>query len=221
MQISKETMEIFKNFGAINNSMSVTEPSVLKTMSIAENIIGIADVAEEFPEFHLYNSVPFISIATMYDVKNIDFDFQEKLVIIKAKGTRTRIAYNAKDLIPILGNLKASEKYKAFDNFNANFDLTSDKVAMIQKAANILGLPDMTVKMKNGKGIINVTDDENPDSNDMKVAIQGEGDCDISMMVKNFIVVNGEYTVKIADHMLAQFHHKKLPLFYIIAAKKE
>lgn len=218
MKISKTTFEIFKNFTAINNSISVTEPSVLKTLSVAENIIGIFDCEEVFPVWHLYNSVPFMSMANLFDGE-VDFDFGEKAVVIKSKGMRTTIVYDDPDIIAKLGNLKHSDTYKKFDKFNANFDLTSDKVGYIQKAANIMGLPDMTIKMTDGKGLITVVDSESPASNNMKIAISGEGDCELSVMVKNIQVASGDYNVSVANGTLSQFKHKKLPLFYVVAGQ--
>ncbi len=220
MKISKTTFEIMKNFTAINNSLWVNEPQCLKTLSIAENIIGIYDTEETFTEWQLYNSMPFMSIVSLFDLKDIDFEFGEHAVVIKTAGSRVTIVYDDPDIIPKLGNLKEAAVYKKFTEFNATFDLSSDAIQKLQKAANILGLPDMSVKMKEGKGIINITDQENPDSNTMKLAIKGDGDCDVSMMVKNLQIVSGDYTVSVASEKLAKFHHVKHPLFYIVAAKQ-
>jgi len=220
MQISKETFEIMKNFSAINNSLWVSEETVLKTISVAENIIGIYDTEETFPQWQLYNSVPFISMVNLFDLSNVDFEFGDKAVVIKMPGTRATIVYDSVDLIPKLANLKDSSVYKQFDKYDAKFTLTSDKISMIQKAANILGLPDMNIKMKEGKGLVLITDEEDPDSNVMKMAITGEGDCEVTVMVKNLQVLSGDYTVSVSSDTLANFHHDKQPLFYIIAAKK-
>lgn len=220
MQISKQTFEILKNFTSINNSISVTEPSVLKTVSIAENIIGIYDCEETFPEWQLYNSVPFMSMVTLFELSKIDFDFTDKAVVIKSPGSRITIVYDDPDLIPVLGDLKDSAVYKKFDNFDASFTMASDKIIQIQKAANIMGLPDMSVKLTDGKGLITIVDGENPDSNAMKVAISGEGSCDVTMMVKNLQLVTGDYNISVANNVMSRFHHVKYPLFYIVAAKK-
>jgi hypothetical protein len=220
MEISKQTFEIMKNFASINSSMWVKEQHILKTISVAENIIGVYDTEETFPEWQLYNSLPFIAIVNLFERAKVDFDFGEKAVVLKVPGTRVTIVYDSIDLIPKLDNLKEAAVYKKFDDFNASFDLTPEKISQIQKAANIMGLPDMTVKMKEGKGLITITDDEDPDGSIMKMAVSGEGDCDITVMVKNLQVMSGNYKVSISSGVLCNFHHVKLPLFYIVAAKK-
>ena len=159
-------------------------------------------------------------MASLFDLDKVDFDFAEKAVIIKAPGSRVTILYDNPDLIPLLGDLKPSTTYKKFDNFNASFSMESDKINQIQKAASIMGLPDMSVKLTDGKGLIQIVDGENPDSNAMKVAIQGEGSCDIVMMVKNLQLATGKYNISVADGTISRFQHEKYPLFYIVAAKK-
>jgi hypothetical protein len=74
--------------------------------------------------------------------------------------------------------------------------------------------------MRDGKGLITVNDDENPDSNLLKVALTGEGDCDITMMVKNLQIYAGDYHVSVSSGITTKFHHGDMPLFYMVAAKK-
>lgn len=220
MKISSETFDILKNFCTINNSIWVNESMILKTISIAENIIAIYDTEETFPEWQLYNSGPFMSMVALFGLDKIDFDFGDNAVVIKAPGTRATIVYDNLDIIPKMDKLKPAEAYKKFDKFDATFALTSDKIGQIQKTANILGLPDMKVIMRDGKGLITINDDENPDSNLLKMAIAGEGECDIQMMVKNLQIHNGDYNISVASNVMTKFHHTKMPLFYVVAAKK-
>jgi hypothetical protein len=221
MKISQDTFDIMKNFTTINNSIWVNEPKCLKTISVAENIIGIYDTEETFPEWQLYNSVPFMSLVSLFGLNNIDFDFGDKAVVIKSPSVRTTIVYDDIDIIPKLGNLKASTSYKKYDKFDATFSLTSAKIVQIQKAANILGLPDMKVIMRDGKGLITINDEENPDSNLLKMAITGEGECDITMMVKNLQVHGSDYDISVSSGVMSKFQHPKMPLLYVVAAKKE
>jgi hypothetical protein len=221
MEISQATIDIMKNFTTINNSIWLNEPQCMKTISIAENIIGIYDTEETFPEWQLYNSVPFMSLVSLFGLSKIDFDFGERAVVLKSPGTRATVVYDDIDIIPKLGDLKASSSYKKYDDFSATFDLTTDKIGQIQKAANILGLPDMKVVMRDGKGLITINDDENPDSNLLKMAIVGEGDCEITMMVKNLQLHTGDYSISVSSGVMSKFQHSKMAsLFYVVAAKK-
>lgn len=221
MKISEQTFDIMKNFSSINSAMMFREPKILKTLSLAENIIGIYDTEEKFPEFQFYNSGPFMSIVNLFGLENIDFDFTDAGLIIKAgKENEVRIGYDDEDMIPKIGKLKKASNYKKAKDFDAEFKLTAEQINKIQKAANILGLPDMTVQIKSGKGFIAISDDEDPDSNSMKIKItEGKGDAEVNMMVKNLIILPGDYTISVMDDRMTKFKHKDLPLFYIVAAK--
>ncbi len=220
MKISAQTFDIMRNFAAINNAMMFTEPKILKTLSLAENIIGIYDTEEKFPNFQFYNSAPFMSIVNLFGLDEIDFDFSDQGLIIKAGKNEVRIGYDDIDMIPKIPKLKKASAYKKAKEFDATFELNADQINQIQKAANILGLPDMQVKMSKGKGFIAISDDEDPDSNNMKIQIDnGKGTGEVNMMVKNLIILPGDYTISVMDGRMTKFKHKELPLFYIVAAK--
>ena len=220
MKISNQTFDIMRNFAAINNAMMFTEPKVLKTLSLAENIIGIYDTEEKFPNFQFYNSAPFMSIVNLFGLDEIDFDFSDQGLLIKAGKNEVRIGYDDIDMIPKIPKLKKATAYKKAKDFDATFELDADQINQIQKAANILGLPDMQVKMSKGKGFIAISDDEDPDSNNMKIEIDnGKGTGEVNMMVKNLIILPGDYTISVMDGRMTKFKHKELPLFYIVAAK--
>ena len=221
MKISQQTIDIMKNFAAINNAMMFTEPKILKTLSLAENIIGIYDTEETFPKFQFYNSAPFMSIVNLFGLDTIDFDFTDAGLIIKSgKENEVRIGYDDEDMIPEIGKLKKASNYKKSADVDATFELSADQINNIQKAANILGLPDMSIKVKKGNGFIGITDDEDPDSNTMKIKFtKGKGDAEVNMMVKNLIILPGDYIISVMDDRMTKFKHKDLPLFYIVAAK--
>ena len=48
MQISKQTLDILKNFSEINSSILIKSGSVLETISEMKNILAIANVTEDF-----------------------------------------------------------------------------------------------------------------------------------------------------------------------------
>ena len=50
MQISKETIDILKNFAGVNSNILIRKGKTLATISTAKNIFAKADVAEDFPE---------------------------------------------------------------------------------------------------------------------------------------------------------------------------
>lgn len=219
MKISKKTHEVLKNFVGINNSLSIVEPKTLKTVSMGENIIGIYDTEEKFPVVHMYNSGPFMSMINLFGLDKCEFEFKETFVSIKAGTNQVKIVYDDENLVKKLMKLKPSKEYKKFKNFDGSYELTSDEIMLIQKAASNMNLPDMSMSMTDGKGDIVISDNENPDTNSFRAKIKGTGDFQVNIMVQNLLIVSGDYTVSVSNDRMVKFHHKKLPLFYTIALK--
>ena len=56
MKLSKNTIEVLKNFATINTNILVREGSTLSTISTGKNIFARADIEESFPqEFAVYD----------------------------------------------------------------------------------------------------------------------------------------------------------------------
>ena len=50
MELSTRTVEILRNFSTINQNIVVNGGNVIKTMSIAKNIVSQAEIEESFPQ---------------------------------------------------------------------------------------------------------------------------------------------------------------------------
>ena len=63
MKLSKETIEVLKNFSGINQSIVVKEGNKLKTVNSLKNILAHATVEEDFPkEFAIYDLTRFLGL---------------------------------------------------------------------------------------------------------------------------------------------------------------
>jgi len=63
MKLSKETIEVLKNFSGINQSIVVKEGSKLKTVNTLKNILAHATVEEDFPTSFFVSSIFFASFS--------------------------------------------------------------------------------------------------------------------------------------------------------------
>ena len=50
MKLSKETLEVLKNFASINNGLEFKEGNVLSTMSASKTVLVRAELKDNFPE---------------------------------------------------------------------------------------------------------------------------------------------------------------------------
>ena len=218
MKLSKNTLTILKNFSQINNSIFVDEPTVLKTMNNSGSIIGVYDTEEEFSNFAIYDLTELLNIISLFNLDDLQFAFKEDYLVMKAGKNKVRYLYTEADLIPYSEKIKPSEKYKAFDKFNGNFDLSSKEIDQLQKASSIMNLKEMKITMEDGKGEITLVDEDNPLTNKFNMAIEGNGDVDIKVDVSNFQIISGDYSIFVSNNLLLKFEHKDFPLMYFVSA---
>lgn len=219
MEISKETIEILKNFAIINNSIFFDEEGTIKTMSIGSNIIGIATIPEKIPEFGIYDLQQFLGVITIFDLEKTDFDFSDKFVTIKSGRNRSKYLYTDMDLLENYGKIKPSEKYLSFDNFNSNFELNVNDISKLQRASSIMKLTHIDIDMKEGNGKIKISEEDTNVSNNFLINIEGEGNCKIAFSVDNLILVKGSYAVNVLDGKLIKFKHTERDLIYFVSPK--
>ena len=90
MQISDDTIEVLKNFGTINPSLSFKAGNTVRTVSEQKNILAQAEIGETLPvNFAIYELNQFLGLASLYDKP--DFAFGEKEVILSEGNNKSNI----------------------------------------------------------------------------------------------------------------------------------
>ncbi len=219
MKLTKETIEVLKNFSEINNSINNDEPGVLKTVSPSENIFGICDIQEELPDFAIYNLTEFLGILSLFDSEKMEIVFKENFLGIRDGNSKVKFHFADLDHIP--NKCKDSNTYKAFDDFQASIDLTKDNINSIMKSASVMTLSTMNIVMQEGKGKITILDPENPHTNNFEIVVKGKGNANVSIYVENLKLIEGDYTLNISEGKAIRFNHGTLPLFYFVSVLKE
>ena len=89
MKLSKETIEVLKNFSGINQSIVVNKGNKLKTVNSLKNILAHAQVEEDFPkEFAIYDLTEFqVLISTMEDP---DLSFNDNDVTVSSGSRKVK-----------------------------------------------------------------------------------------------------------------------------------
>ena len=84
VKISEPTINILKNYAAINSNLFVSEAgSVLATISPVKNVAAEATVAEHFPQsFGIWDLNKFLSVLSIFEEPELDF--HEKHVTIRS-----------------------------------------------------------------------------------------------------------------------------------------
>jgi len=216
MKLSNETISVLKNFSTINANLMVKAGSSLSTMSAMKNIVAKADVTEEFPsDFAIYDLNEFLSALSLFGKP--DLEFNNDFVIITEEGTSKSLKYWFSDPSVVT----TPSKEISMPSTELTFNLSSDTLNEITKAAAVIGVPDMALS----GGKLMVTDKKNSTANAYETSLDG-GDMIAAeykfwFKVENLKVMPGAYDVEVSSKKISHFTNTKLGVQYWIALEPE
>ena len=217
MKLSESTLSLLKNFSTINQSILFKQGSRLRTISVMKNILAEATINEEFPkDFGIYALNQYLNGLALHNNPELNFEADNYLVI---KEGRSRSKYFFADPSVII---TPPEKSIDLPSEDVTFDLSTDQLDKLLKAAAIYQLPDLSVEGGDGVVKVLVRDKKNDTSNDYS-AIVGETESTFSFnfKVENIKILPGTYTVVVSQKLLSLFTNKNQDLIYYIALEPD
>ena len=215
MKLTTETISVLKNFSTINANLMVKAGSSLSTMSAMKNIVAKADVSEEFPiDFAIYDLNEFLSALSLFGKP--DLEFGNDFVIITEEGTSKSLKYWFSDPSVVT----TPSKEISMPSTELTFNLSSDTLNEITKAAAVIGVPDMAL----AGGKLMVTDKKNSTANAYETSLDvGDVDAEYKFWfkVENLKVMPGAYDVEVSSKKISHFTNTKLGVQYWIALEPE
>lgn len=202
MKISKETINILKNFASISNNLRIYPGNELATISPQQSIFAKAKVADTFPkDVCIYELNSFLDLLSY--MENQDVEFGEKSLTISNDGSTFEYFYASPDVI------MAPPAGKSIDLDNHyQFTLSESDINLIYKAAGISAAETIVFKAENGKSVLHV-------GNKARSLTQSKviGDTNLSfnaiLDVNNFKVVPSNYTVTLSKMKFLHFKSDK------------
>jgi len=215
MKLTTETISVLKNFSTINQNLMVKSGSNICTMSAMKNIIAKATVNESFPkDFAIYDLNEFLSALSLFGKP--DLEFNDKFLTITEEGTSKSLKYWFSDPSVVT----TPSKEISMPSTELTFNLSSDILNEITKAAAVIGAPDMA--LTGGKLV--VTDKKNKDANAYETSLDvGDVDADYKFWfkVENLKLIPGSYDVKVSSKKISHFTNNKMGVQYWIALEPE
>ena len=215
MKLTTETISVLKNFSTINANLMVKSGSSLSTMSAMKNIVAKADVTEEFPsDFAIYDLNEFLSALSLFGKP--DLEFGNDFVIITEEGTSKSLKYWYSDPSVVT----TPSKEISMPSTELTFNLSSDTLNEITKAAAVIGVPDMAL----AGGKLMVTDKKNSTANAYETSLDvGDVAAEYKFWfkVENLKVMPGAYDVEVSSKKISHFTNTKLGVQYWIALEPE
>ena len=217
MKLSKSTLDILKNFKEINQSILFKQGNSLKTISVMKNILAEATIEEELPkDFGIYDLSQFLNGIDLHQSPDLDFT-NDNHVVIKEGKMRSNYFFADPNVI-----ITPPDKPIELPSEDVTFELSTDQLDKLLKAAAIYQLPDLSVV--GGEGVVKVLvrDKKNDTSNDFSITV-GETDTVFSFnfKVENIKILPGTYEVVVSQKLLSRFTAKNYDLTYYIALEPD
>ena len=213
MKLSDETKEVLKNFSTINQNLVIKQGSSISTMSAMKNIIANAKVTEKFPkEFAIYDLNEFLAALSLFEKPELDF--KDDFVLITEENKALKYWYSDPSVVT------TPQKEITMPSVEISYKLSSSTLSEVQRAAAVIGAPDML--LENGK--LKVTDKKNSTANDYETPLDvDENDAEYKFWfkVENLKIIPGTYDVEMSSKKISRFKNTSVDVEYFIALEPE
>jgi hypothetical protein len=219
MKLSNETLTILKNFSSINSGILFKKGKTLSTVSSTKTVLAQATLQEDVPqEFAVYDLNNFLSVLSL-GKETPELEFDDKHILIKALGGRSKIKYRFADKSMIV---IPPDKTVVMPSEDVSFTLDESDYDWITRTANVLQSPHIAIEGDGGKLKITSFDAKNDSANMNSVEI-GETDKEFKSVFKteNLKMIPGSYEVMVSSKGIAHFKNKKDSVEYWIATEKD
>ena len=217
MKLSDNTLSVLKNFSSINQSILFKKGSKLRTISVMKNILAEATISEEFVrDFGVYDLNQFLNGMSLHQSPELDFQ-NEGYVVIREGKMRSKYFFADPQVI-----VTPPDKEITLPSEDVCFEVSTDQLDKLLKAAAVYQLPDLSAVGENGVVKLVVRDKKNDTSNDFAIVV-GETSAEFSFnfKVENIKVLPGTYEVVVSQKLLSRFTSTSHDLTYYIALEPD
>ena len=219
MKISKETLDVLKNFSAINPNLVLKEGNVISTIAEAKNIMAKTTVAETFPkEVGIYDLNEFLSALSL--IEDADLEFGESAVLISSPMSSITYRYADKSI------LTSPEKEVNMPPSEVQVSLSAEIINQVRKAGSALGHPVVSLmsKANDDKVFLQVKDPNNTSANTYQIdtGARVADTFDLQFLIANLKLIPGNYQVSVSSKLISHWacNINNNPIEYWIALEK-
>ena len=219
MKLSETTINLLKNFKEINQSILFKQGNHLRTMSVMKNILAEATIEEEFPkDFGIYDLSQFINGIELHKPSIPEFNFDnDGYVVIKEGKMKSHYFFADPSVI-----ITPPDKTLSLPSEDVTFDLSTNQLDKLLKAAGIYQLPDLSVVGENGVVRLLVRDKKNDTSNSFAITVgETESIFNFNFKVEKIKILPGTYEVVVSQKLLSRFTAKNYDITYYIALEPD
>lgn len=214
LKLSQDTVTILKNFSTINQTLQFQPGNVIRTKSRGGEVVATAKVAEDFPvSFSIYELGRFLSVLGLFQDATLEFGDTS----VKISDGRNSVNYVYSD--PSLITAADYSKKYLIAHCISSFDLKQDDLQKIQKAASVLGNPNISITAKDGELVMVSYDKKNPscDRYSLSIGSTDAEDFTVELSLETLRFIPGDYRVEVGERIIVRFTNKANELEYLVA----
>ncbi len=217
MKLSEKTLNLLKNFSTINQSILFKQGSSLRTISVMKNILAEAVIDEEIPQdFGIYDLNQFLNGLGLHQHPELDFK-NDGHVVIKEGKMRSKYFFADPNVI-----VTPPDKEIVLPSEDVSFELSTQQLDKLLKAAAVYQLPDLSVLGEDGVVKLVVRDKKNDTSNVFSIIVgETESVFSLNFKVENIKILPGSYNVVVSSKLLSRFSNQDIDLKYWIALEPD
>ena len=217
MRLSDKTLMLLKNFSTINQSILFKEGNSLRTISVMKNILAEATIEEDIPkDFGVYDLNQFLNALSLHQKPELDFKNDGYTVISEDKA-RSKYFFADPNVI-----VSPPEKEITLPTEDVCFQLNTNQLDKLLKAAAIYQVPDLSVIGEDGTISIVIRDKKNDTSNHFSVTVgETTNNFMFNFKVENIKILPGSYNVIISSKLLSRFTNTDIDVKYYIALEPD
>lgn len=216
MQLNKTTVEVLKNFSAINSNLVIDEGKKLVTISPSKDIIAMFESEDEFDsEVAIFNLNEFLGVLSAFDKPELTLNPKNMLI----KQGKQSVSYNYADRSVLITPPEKGIKFPVAD---VTFTLTDSSLAKIVKMSAILSAEDLAV-IGDGKNItLKVFDKKNSACNsfEFETDTSTSETFQVNFKIEKMKILPGTYEVEICPK-ISRFSHSDMKLVYFVAIEAD
>ena len=219
MKLSEHTTSVLKNFATINQNLVIKEGSELTTMSAMKNIVAKATVEESFSkELAIYDLNEFLAAMSLFKSPILDFD-EQFVTITEENEPRKKLKYFYSDPSVV----QSPSKTITMPSEEVTFELNSNNLSEMKRAASVIGAPDMVLEKLNGSSSLVAKDKKNDTANNYSsdIITKGDGEFKFFFKVENLKLMDGSYDVIVSSKNISHFKNRSSQVEYWIALEPE
>ena len=215
MKLSKDTLNIIKNFAGINGNLLFKPGNKISTVNVGKTVFASTSVLEQFTtECGIYDLNEFLGALSLFN--DPDMEFNDKYVVIK-EGNNAIKYYGA-----AVQNMVVPTKDIIFPEAEINLSLEASVLEMIMRTAPILKTEDVTF-IGNGTTVsVNVGDKKNATGNTFTNDLApSTARFNVNLKIDNLKMIPGAYDVSISSKKISRFKSKTSDLTYYVAVEAD